>query len=279
MALAFYRFPFMDVVSKCLSESFPTAQIVWARYDGHLIFVLIMFMPRRGWSLLRATRPGVHAVRSVLMFVSTVCFFSALRWIDVPTASAINFTSPLLVTALAAPVLGELVGARRWAAVALGFAGALIIIRPGGAEAHWAMLLVLGTALTYATYQLVTRKYAAADPPETSITYISFVGALLSSLALPAFFVMPATLLDATLFALLGFIGGLGHYFVIRAFQLGEASVIAPFNYGQLLMAIALSYLVFGTCPDVWTFVGAGIIIVSGMYITYRETARQASGA
>ncbi len=272
MTLAINLFPFMNVAAKFLSESYPTGQVVWARYAGHLIFVLVMFMPRRGLSLLKASRPGIHVARSVLMFLSTICFFSALRWIDVPTASSINFTSPLIVTALAAPILGEMVGLRRWTAVAFGFAGALIIIRPGGAETHWAMLLVLGTAFSYATYQIVTRKFAAADPPETSITYISFVGALLSTLALPFFFVWPTSILDTALFALLGFIGGLGHYFVIRAFQLGEASVLAPFNYGQLLMAIALSYLVFGTFPDLWTFVGAGIIVASGLYITYRES-------
>jgi drug/metabolite transporter (DMT)-like permease len=277
MALAINLFPFMNVAAKFLSADYSTVQVVWARYTGHLLFVMAMFMPARGFSLFKASRPGVHVVRSVLMFVSTVCFFSALRWIEVPTASAINFTSPLIVTAMAAPILGEVVGVRRWVAVGVGFAGALIIIRPWGAEAHWAMLLVMGTAFSYATYQIFTRKFAAADPPETSITYISFVGALISTLALPFFWELPHSLVDAALFGLLGLIGGLGHYFVIRAFQLGEASVLAPFNYGQLVMAIVLSYLVFATFPDAWTFVGAAIIIASGLYITYRESARKAS--
>lgn len=277
MAIAVNLFPFMNVAAKYLSTEYTTVQIVWARYAGHLAFMLLMFMPGRGLALLRASRPGVHIGRSLLMFASTACFFGALRWIDVPTASAINFTSPLIVTALAAPLLGEAVGLRRWAAVAVGFAGAMIIIRPGGGDGHWAMLLVLSTAFTYASYQIATRKFAAADPPETSITYISFVGAAISTLALPFAWVTPASVLDVVLFALLGLIGGVGHYLVIRAFQVGEASVLAPFNYGQLVMAILLSYLVFDSFPDLWTFVGAGIIIASGLYVTYRESRRRPS--
>lgn len=272
MLLAINLLPFMNVAAKFLSGDYHTVQVVWARYTGHLLFVMIMFMPRRGLSLLKATKPGIHIIRSMLMFLATVCFFTALRFIDVPVASAINFTSPLIVTALAAPFLGEAVGIRRWTAVAIGFAGALIIIRPGGGEAHWAMVLVLGTALCYATYQIYTRKFSAADPPETSITYIAIVGAVISSVALPFYWVTPVSIVDGLLFALLGFIGGLGHYFVIRAFQHGEASLLSPFNYGQLVMAIVLSYFVFGTFPDLWTFVGGGIIISSGLYITYRET-------
>lgn len=271
MLLAINLLPFMNVAAKFLSGDYHTVQVVWARYTGHLVFVLLMFMPRRGLKLLWASKPGVHIIRSILMFVATVCFFTALRFIDVPTASAINFTSPLIVTALAAPFLGEVVGLRRWTAVAVGFVGALIIIRPGGGETHWAMFLVFGTALCYATYQIFTRKFAAADPAETSITYIAIVGAVISSIALPFYWVTPVSILDAALFALLGFIGGLGHYFVIRAFQYGEASVLAPFNYGQLVMAVVVSYFVFGTFPDVWTFVGGGIIVLSGLYITYRE--------
>lgn len=275
MGVAITVLPFMNVAAKFLSTDYPTTQILWARYTGHLVFMLLVFMPRRGLSLLRATRPGVHIVRSLLMFVSTVCFFTALRWIPVPTASAINFTSPLIVTALAAPFLGETVGPRRWAAVAVGFAGAMIIIRPGGGEAHWAMLLVLGTAFTYAIYQIVTRKTTAADTPETSITYIAIVGAVLSSLAVPFVWVTPHSLMDAGLFCLLGMIGGVGHYFVIRAFQLGEASVLAPLNYGQLLMVTVLSWLVFGTFPDFWTLLGSTVIVGSGLYITYRESRRR----
>lgn len=266
--------PCMNVLVRYLSADYSTTMIVWARYTGHLAFALLLFMPGRGMTLLRAQKPKVHIVRSVLMFFCTCCFFFALRYIEVPIASAINFTCPIMVTALAVPFLGEKVGPRRWVAVFVGFIGALIIIRPGGAESHWAMLLVLGTAFSYAIYQILTRKYASSDSAETSITYIALIGALMTTVALPFDFQMPANALDFGLLALVGFLGGLGHFLVIKAFRLGEASLLSPMNYGQLLMATLLTFLIFGTLPDAMTWLGAGIIISSGLYITYREAKR-----
>lgn len=269
--------PCMNVLARYLSADYPTTQIVWARYAGHLLFALMIFMPKHGIGLLRAQKPGVHIVRSVLMFCCTCLFFLALRYIEVPTASAINFTSPIIVTALAVPFLGEKVGIRRWIAVLVGFCGALIIIRPGGAESHWAMFLVIGTAFFYAVYQVLTRKYASSDSAETSITYIALIGALITSFALPFDYRLPTSMLDFSLFTLTGFLGGLGHYFVIKAFRLGEASLLSPLNYGQLLMATLLTFLIFGTLPDATTWLGAGIIVGSGLYITYREAQRARS--
>lgn len=269
--------PCMNVVARYLSADYSTTQIVWARYTGHLVFALLIFMPRHGIGLLRAQKPGVHIIRSILMFCCTCLFFLALRYVEVPIASAINFTSPIIVTALAVPFLGEKVGIRRWIAVLVGFGGALVIIRPGGAESHWAMFLVMGTAFFYAVYQVLTRKYASSDSAETSITYIALIGALITSVALPFDYRLPDNALDYGLFALTGFLGGLGHFFVIKAFRLGEASLLSPINYGQLLMATLMTFLIFGTLPDALTWLGAGIIVGSGLYITYREARRARS--
>ncbi|WP_193172530.1 DMT family transporter [Nisaea nitritireducens] len=269
--------PCMNVLARYLSAEYSTTQIVWARYTGHLLFALVLFMPKHGIGLLRAQKPGVHIIRSVLMFCCTCMFFLALRYIDVPIASAINFTSPIIVTALAVPFLGEKVGVRRWVAVLIGFCGALIIIRPGGAESHWAMFLVIGTAFFYAVYQVLTRKYASSDSAETSITYIALIGALMTTVALPFDYRLPTSALDYGLFILIGFLGGLGHFLVIKAFRLGEASLLSPLNYGQLLMATLLTFLIFGTLPDAVTWLGAGIIVGSGLYITYREAQRARS--
>lgn len=274
MLAAITVLPCMNVLARYLSAEYSTLQIIWARYTGHLIFALIFFLPGHGLGLLRAQKPGIHIIRSVLMFLCTCLFFLAIRYIEVPVASAINFTSPIIVTALAVPFLGEKVGWRRWIAVLIGFVGALIIIRPGGAESHWAMLCVLGTAFFYAVYQVLTRKYASSDSAETSITYIALIGALIPSLILPFDYKLPQSTLDFGLFALIGFLGGLGHFFVIKAFRLGEASLLSPFNYGQLLMATVLTFLIFGTLPDAYTWLGAGIIVGSGLYITYREAKR-----
>ncbi|WP_323797048.1 DMT family transporter [Nisaea sp.] len=269
--------PCMNVLARYLSAEYSTTQIVWARYTGHLLFALILFMPKHGIGLLRAQKPGVHIIRSVLMFCCTCMFFLAVRYIEVPIASAINFTSPIIVTALAVPFLGEKVGIRRWIAVLVGFCGALIIIRPGGAESHWAMFLVIGTAFFYAVYQVLTRKYASSDSAETSITYIALIGALMTTVALPFDYRLPTSALDYGLFILIGFLGGLGHFLVIKAFRLGEASLLSPLNYGQLLMATLLTFLIFGTLPDAITWLGAGIIVGSGLYITYREAQRARS--
>ncbi|WP_193183459.1 DMT family transporter [Nisaea sediminum] len=274
MLAAITVLPCMNVLVRYLSADYSTTQIVWARYAGHLLFALAIFLPSHGLGLLRAQKPGVHIIRSVLMFVCTCLFFLAVRYIEVPVASSINFTSPIIVTALAVPFLGEKVGWRRWVAVLVGFGGALIIIRPGGGESHWAMLCVLGTAFFYAVYQVLTRKYSSSDSAETSITYIALIGALIPSFILPFDYKLPDNLLDYGLFALVGFLGGLGHFFVIKAFRLGEASLLSPFNYGQLLMATLLTFLIFGTLPDAMTFLGAGIIVTSGLYITYREAKR-----
>jgi drug/metabolite transporter (DMT)-like permease len=276
MLAAIAILPVMNVTVKYLAQEYSTTQLVWARYTGHLVFVLALFLPRHGFAMLRAHKPGVHIVRSSLMFLSTVMFFFGVRYIDVPVASSINFTAPLMVTALAVPFLGEKVGVRRWAAVCVGFAGALIVIRPGSAVAHWAMIFSFGSAVMYALYQVLTRRFATADSAETSVTYIALVGTAISTVALPFQGGLPHTWFDAALFALCGLIGALGHWFIIRAFRVGEASVLSPFNYGQLIMATAASYAVFGTLPDLWTWVGAGIIISSGLYITYRETVLRA---
>ena len=275
MMVAITVLPLMNVLAKVLSETYPTTQVVWARYAGHTLFVLLLFLPSRGLSLFKASRPGVHFTRSLLMFVCTCLFFAALRYIPVPTASAINFTSPLIVSALAVPFLGEKVGIRRWLAVLVGFAGAMIVIRPGGESAHWAMALVGGTAFFYAVYQILTRRYADADPPETSILWISLVGTVILSFVVPFDWVMPPSLFDWGMLAAVGAMGGLGHFFVIRAFQYGEASVLAPMNYGQIVMATLVSWLVYETFPDALFWVGAAIIAGSGLYIAYRERVRR----
>ena len=275
MIVAVNIFPFMNVAAKYLTDDYPIEQILWARYFGHFLFVIIMFMPKMGLALFKVAKPKVHIIRSCLIFISTVCFFGSLQWIDVPTASAINFTSPLLVTAFAVPFLGEVVGIRRWTAVVIGLCGALIIIRPGGESMHPAMLLVVGTSASYAAYQIFTRKFSATISPEASILYFALVGTVITTAVVPFYFVMPHSWIDAGLFFAIGAMGGFGHYMVIKALQAGEASVLSPFNYVQLVMATLLTYLVYDTLPDQWTVIGAVIIVGSGLYITYREAVKR----
>lgn len=268
-------FPFMNAAVKLLSPHYPAMQITWARFTGHLIVMLVVLLPRYRWALLRTRRPAVQIGRSIAMLLSNLLFVMAIGSVPLATASAIGFTAPLIVTALSVPLLGESVGWRRWSAVLVGFAGALTVIRPGAAFMDPAVTLLLLSSLAYALYQIGTRWVGQHDNAATGIIFAALFGALAMSVAMPFIFVMPRTLWDALLFCSLGMLGGCGHYLVIRAFQHGAAAVIAPLGYVELIGTAILGYLIFGNFPDLWTWIGAGMIIASGIYIAWRERVRR----
>ena len=271
-------FPFMNVGVKLLAPRYPAAQITWARFTGHLIVMLVVFLPQYRWALLRTRKPAVQiGRRSVLMLASNLVFVMAIGSVPLATASAIGFTSPLIVTALSVPLLHEQVGWRRWSAVVVGFAGALMVIRPGGGLRDPAVLLILASSFAYALYQILTRLAGRIDTAATGIIFAALFGSLGMSLIMPFVFVMPRSLMDVLLFCSLGLLGGLGHYLVIRAFQLGPAAVIAPLGYVELIGSVVFGYLLFGNFPDPWTWLGAGVIIASGIYIAFRERRRRES--
>jgi drug/metabolite transporter (DMT)-like permease len=270
-------FPFMNVGVKLLAPHYPAAQITWARFTGHLIVMLVVFLPQYRWALLRTRKPAVQIGRSVLMLASNLVFVMAIGSVPLATASAIGFTSPLIVTALSVPLLHEQVGWRRWSAVVVGFAGALMVIRPGGGLRDPAVLLILASSFAYALYQILTRLAGRIDTAATGIIFAALFGALGMSLIMPFVFVVPRSLMDVSLFCSLGLLGGLGHYLVIRAFQLGPAAVIAPLGYVELIGSVVFGYLLFGNFPDPWTWLGAGVIIASGIYIAFRERRRRES--
>ena len=275
MCLGVSLFPFMNAAVKLLTAHYPVLQIVWARFTGHLIVMLVVFLPRYGWRLMATRRPAVQLGRSLLMLLSNSVFVMAIGRVPLATASAIGFTSPLLVTAMSVPLLGEQVGPRRWSAVLVGFAGALLIIRPGSGLANPAVLLLLVSSACYALYQIATRWVAFYDGAATGIVFAALLGSLAMSLALPFVFVPPRGLFDLAMFVSLGLIGGAGHYLIIRAFQCGPAAVLAPLGYVELIGTSILGYLIFGNFPDGLTWTGAAIIIASGLYIALREHRRR----
>ena len=268
-------FPLMNASVKLLTARSPVIEITWARFTGHLIVMLFVFLPQYGRRLIATRRPLVQLARSLLMLVSNGVFVMAIGKVPLATASAIGFTSPLIVTALSVPLLREQVGWRRWSAVVVGFAGALLIIRPGHALADPAVLLLLFSSGAYALYQIATRWVMAHDSPATGIIFAALIGSLGTSLVLPFVFVMPRSLFDLALFLSLGCLGGLGHFLVIKAFQAVPAAVIAPLGYVELLGTAILGLLIFGNFPDALTWVGALIIIASGLYIAMRERRRK----
>ena len=275
MCFGVSMFPFMNAAVKLLTAHYPVLQIVWARFTGHLIVMLVVFLPRYGRRLFATRRPAIQLGRSLLMLVSNLVFVMAIGRVPLATASAIGFTSPLLVTAMSVPLLGEHVGPRRWSAVLVGFAGALLIIRPGSGLANPAILLLLVSAACYALYQIATRWIAVFDGAATGIVFGALLGSLAMSLVMPFIFVRPRSLFDLGLFVSLGLIGGGGHYLIIRAFQCGPAAVLAPLGYVELIGTSILGYLIFGNFPDRLTWTGAAIIIASGLYIALREHRRR----
>ncbi|HAM57119.1 MAG TPA: EamA/RhaT family transporter [Candidatus Rokubacteria bacterium] len=275
IVLATVLFVSMNTGVKLLRPSLPTLELIWARTLGHLVFVFALFGPTHGgWRLLATRKPRTQIARSLLLLTSTSFFFTALGYVPLADATAVSFTAPLVVAALAGPMLAERVGLAHWLAIAAGFVGALIIIRPGAAGANPHLLLVLGSAACYAVYQILTRRMAAYDPPEVSVTYSAIVGTLVLSVAVPFFWRTPDRLSHWLILSAVGLLGGLGHYFVARAFLWGEASILSPFQYAQLIGAAGMGYLAFGDVPSGWTWGGAAVITASGLYIAWQESQR-----
>jgi drug/metabolite transporter (DMT)-like permease len=275
MALAMALLPCLNASAKYLGRSYPTVEIVWARYAGHFAYMIVAFFPRRGLALFETAQPAMQVVRSALLLTATAVYFSALHWTDLPTAAVISFVSPFIMVALSGTMLGEHVGPRRWAAVGVGFLGALLILRPGSGVVHLASFLVLISAACNAFYQVLTRRLALRESAETSNTYIAVVGFVLTSIAVPFFWQTPRSLFDVLLFVSLGIFGGFGHYFIVKALEWGPAGVIAPLNYGQLIGTVIIGYFAFGEWPDLWTWAGAAVIVASGLYIFNRERRLQ----
>jgi drug/metabolite transporter (DMT)-like permease len=274
MVLAVNLFVTMDAIAKYLSAFVPVLQIVWARNVFAILCMLPALRGGRARSLLHSARPGLQLVRSALLLASTVFFFFAIRHIPLADANAIAFVSPLLVTALSVPLLGEQVGIRRWAAVTAGFIGAVIIIRPGSSSMDPASLLVLGSSSCFAFYQIATRILARSDSALTTALYSPVFGAVATSLLLPIFWVWPSPGQWALL-VLVGIIGGLSHFIFIMAYERAPPPILAPFSYTQLIWSVTLGYLLFNNLPDGWTMVGAGIVVASGLYTLYRESVRR----
>lgn len=274
MCLAVCCFACMNTLVKVLSPDFSSVQIVWARTLGHFLFVLALFVPRRGLAVLRSTQPVAQLSRSVLQVCSTTLYFFALRTVPLAEATSISFLSPLMVTLLAVPMLGERIDRGRLMVVLAGFVGVLIIVRPGSDVFQWSSLLILCSSGCYATYQVLTRRVAGTDSAETSAIYSAMLGSLATSILVPFFWTTPAHLSQVVMMLSLGLFGAVGHYCVARAMGLAPANIMSPFQYVQLLGAGLLGYLVFDNLPSVYTWIGASIIVASGLYMGWTESRR-----
>ena len=270
MVLAESLFSVSDATAKHLSADFHVVQILWTRYMVQMALVLSL-APWVGLGrIVRTERPLLQLSRSALVLAAALCFVSAIRFIPLTDAYSVIFVAPLMVPALSIPILGERVGWRRWAAILGGFAGVLIVIRPGMGVVHPAAFLVLVTASCFALYQVLTRMMSDRDSPLTMLFHGTLLGAVVLSFAVPFAWTAPSVR-DWGVIAILGATEALGGLCLIRALALAPASLLAPFAYVQIVWGTSLGYLLFGDVPDGPTLVGAAVVVASGLYVLYRE--------
>lgn len=262
-------FVLIDTCAKQLSLTLPVTEVVWARFFFHLLVVLLL-LGRRTVRYAYSARPVLQIFRSAMLLTTTFLYFIGIRQIDLAMASSIMFLSPILITALSVPLLGERIGLRRVLGVLAGLIGALVIVRPGVGDVPISALYFVAAACTNAMYQLTTRMLRQSDDANTTLLYTAFVGAVLATLTAPMNWVTP-TSLDWGLMVAMGSFGALGHFTLIRAFQSAPPSALMPFAYSGLIWATLFGYLVFANLPDGYTIIGALIITASGFYIFHRE--------
>lgn len=278
MCLASALFACLDTTAKYLvvEVNLPITEIVWMRYLGQLGAMVVVLGLLAVPDLLRTKRLWAQLVRSCLLLASTACNFLALRHLRLDQTTTIGFLTPLMVAALAGPLLGEWIGWRRAVAIVIGFAGVMLAVRPGFTGLHPAFLFAFGSMFAYAFFSLITRYLAAYDSSEMTLFYSLFAGTFLVAPFAIADWIWPATWQAWALLVSMGLYGALGHYLFIVAHRLAPASRVVPFIYVTLITHSAGGYLVFGQVPDSWTLAGALIVIGSGLYLFHREriTAR-----
>lgn len=261
-----------DVITKVLAGSLPAVEIAWLRYVTFTLLV-VPFAWHGGAGGLRSHRPGLQVLRGFGMVGSALLFTLSLPFLPVADATAIYFISPILITALAVPLLGEKVGWRRWTAALVGLVGVVVVIRPGTGAFQAAALLPLVGAASWAGAAIVTRLMSGRDRPITTLAYSALAGLAVLSAMVPFAWVTP-TGTELLLAIAMGVLSTAGHGLVVLAYRHASASMVAPFSYVQLIWAGALGFAVFGSLPDGLTVLGACIIAASGLYTAYRERVR-----
>ena len=266
MVLATFCFGCLDTMSKYLVAHYPASALVWLLYVMQTLVMMAIFLPRMGKRLVRTSLPKVQVLRSLMLVFSSVVFVVALNHMQIAEVASIVFLAPIIVALAGGPLLGERVSTRTWFALAGGFTGVLLIIRPGGNAFTWWALLPLGCAFMFAGYQILTRKLAGRDDPITTLFYPGLIAVLAIPPVFPgAISALPAVPLHGAMLAGIGILGAVGHFLLIRAHGLAQATLLAPFGYTQLLVVLALGWLVFGQLPDGVALTGIALIAGSGL--------------
>ena len=264
-----------DVMAKYVTESVPAVELAVIRYAVFVLMAGVPFLRRRRPSL-RSRRPGLQVLRGVGVAGSAIFFILSLGSLPVAEATAINFVTPLIITVLAIPVLGEVVRPAGWGAVAAGFVGVLVVVRPGLGGLHPAAGLVLVSSLFWCMAMLITRRMAGIDRTDVTLLWTAGTGFVLLAAALP-FFLAPLGAGQLGFCILVGVVASGGQWCALLAYRRTRATVLAPLSYAQLIWSTGLGFLVFGTVPDRFVFVGAAIIAGSGLLVVQLERRRMAA--
>ncbi|WP_191832812.1 MULTISPECIES: DMT family transporter [Pseudomonas] len=264
VVLATFLFASHDALSKYLAGFYPILWVVWARYLVHTLLMMAIFLPQSGLRVLRTRRPGLQALRALCLLGTSLLFTTALQYIPLAEATAVNFLAPLLVTALSLPLLGEKVTRGQWVAVLVSFVGVTVIVHPGGALFTPAVLLPFGSALCFCFYQLLTRKLSGIDSPTTSNFFTGVLNTLVMSAIVPMFWQTPS-LIHGLMAVALGTCGMTAHLFLTQAFRHAPPAMLAPFSYCQIVFAGILGLVLFGHSPDMAGLVGIALICLSGL--------------
>jgi drug/metabolite transporter (DMT)-like permease len=261
----------LDTAVKWLAKGYSPLQIGFLRYLMGLVIAASIAGRNGGLATLRTRRLVGHMLRSVLNLTTMLTFYYALRLIPLADAIAIGFAAPLFTTALSVPMLKERVGPRRWAAVALGFVGVLLIVQPSGGGMSFGALLALVSSLCWSVTLISSRQLSGTEPSHSILFYYSFAVVIALGATMPTVWIVPHGL-DWLWFGVCGLAGSFGQYCVNQAYRYGEASMVAPLDYTSLIWATLAGYVVFGQLPTALVLGGAAIIVASSLYIARRET-------
>lgn len=265
-------FSVSDTMAKYLSQTLPVIEIAWIRYVA-FVGLAVWLDLRSGRGRFRVHRPGLQVLRGFGLVGAAILFMMALQHMPIAEATAINFIAPGLITILSIPILGEVVGRRRWAAVVVGLLGVMVVVRPGTEAFQPAALLPLASATCWAVAAVLTRKMASTERATTTLLWSAVVGLVVLSLMLPGAAVWPEPW-QLGFGLLLGIIASTGQYLMVLAYRHAAASLLAPFSYMQLLWSTAMGWLVFAALPDGFTLLGAVVIVASGLFMMGRERAK-----
>ena len=272
--LAVACFAVLDTSTKLAVTTVPVLMAIWFRYAFQAFATTAVLLPKYGTSLLRTRHPKYHLLRGALLLMSSLMAFLSLRYMPVAEFTAMALCTPLVITLLASTALKEHVSLLRWTLVAGGFIGTLVILRPGGQAFGWAMLLPIGLISSNAWFQLLTSKLAQTENPLTMHFYSGWVGMVIASFAVPfAWAALPSWQWWALL-CLMGFLGTVGHFMLILAYQRAPASTLTPYLYAQIAFAMLGGWLLFGQVPDGVSLAGIAMIAVcgaAGAWLTVRE--------